>query len=58
MKVYYPSSEEFTNPITYIEKLFAEGAAKYGVVKIVPPKEFKPTLAYDCFSELILPSRF
>lgn len=23
MKVYYPTAEEFTNPITYIEKLFA-----------------------------------
>lgn len=58
MKVYYPSLEEFNNPITYIEKLYAEGASKYGVVKIVPPKEFKPTLAYDCFSDAKLPSRF
>jgi jumonji domain-containing protein 2 len=58
MKTFHPSLEEFTNPIAYIEKLYKEGAHKYGVVKIVPPKEFKPVLAFDKFSDRKLPTRY
>lgn len=58
MKTYHPTEEEFKNPIAYIEQLFAEGAQKYGLIKIVPPKDFKPTLAFDQFSDKKLPSRF
>lgn len=48
MKTYYPTIEEFNmNPIEYIEKLVKEGAEKYGCIKIVAPKEFKPPLAFD-----------
>jgi hypothetical protein len=48
MKVFYPTMEEFKEPIVYFEKLFKQGASKYGTVKIVPPRDFKPTLAFDC----------
>jgi hypothetical protein len=47
MKTYYPTVEEFISPIDYIEKLFKEGAPQYGCIKIVPPKEFRPPLAFD-----------
>jgi hypothetical protein len=30
-----------------VEKLYKEGAWKYGIVKIIPPKDFKPILAFD-----------
>ena len=51
MKVYHPTEEEFTNPITYIEQLYAEGASKYGCIKIVPPASFNPRLAFDMLSQ-------
>lgn len=37
MKTYYPTTEEFKNPVAYIEQLYSEGAHKYGAIKIVPP---------------------
>ncbi len=40
MKTYYPNAEEFLNPVNYIEKLYAQGAHKYGTIKIVPPKGY------------------
>lgn len=51
MKTFRPSEEEFKNPIAYIEQLFGEGAHKYGVIKIIPPKDFKPQLAFNMFSD-------
>ena len=47
MKTYHPTLEEFSTPINYIEKLYKEGAHKYGCIKIVPPKEYRPPLAFD-----------
>ena len=58
MKVYRPTKEEFKNPIDYFEKLFLEGAGKYGCVKIIPPKDFKPPFAFDRGSNRKLPTRF
>lgn len=58
VKTYYPSQEEFKNPLIYVEKLYQEGASKYGIIKIVPPKDFKPTMSFDVFSDQKLPSRF
>jgi len=51
MKTLYPTKEEFLNPIVYIDKLYKEGVSKYGCIKIVPPKDYKPPLAFDKDSE-------
>lgn len=38
---YYPSINEFKNPLKYIRSISAE-ASQYGICKIVPPKEWTP----------------
>ncbi len=43
---YRPTAEEFADPLKYIEKIAPYGK-KFGVIKIVPPDEWKPTFAVD-----------
>ncbi|ETW08892.1 hypothetical protein H310_01385 [Aphanomyces invadans] len=40
-RVFYPSVEEFANPIAYLNYVAKEGA-RYGIAKIVPPKGWAP----------------
>jgi hypothetical protein len=45
-KTYYPTEAEFSDPISYVETIRAEGE-KYGVVKVVPPPSFRPPYAIN-----------
>ena len=44
--VYYPTVEEFMNPLKYISSIRAE-AERYGICKIVPPAEWRPPCMLD-----------
>ena len=58
-KTYYPTEEQFREPMRYIEYLAGQGEAlRYGTVKIVPPASFRPHLAFDMFSNRRLPTRY
>ncbi|KAF9950865.1 hypothetical protein BGZ72_007548 [Mortierella alpina] len=43
---YFPSADEFMEPLRYIESIRAE-AEKAGICKIIPPEGWKPTFALD-----------
>ncbi|KAH9301679.1 hypothetical protein KI387_013262, partial [Taxus chinensis] len=44
--VFYPSEDEFRDPLGFIERIRGEAEA-YGVCRIVPPKSWKPPCALD-----------
>lgn len=59
MKTYFPTEEQFSDPLVYIDSLLRNNEARsYGCVKIVPPASFRPSLAFDRNSNQKLPTRF
>jgi histone demethylase JARID1 len=44
--IYRPSEQEFKNPLLYISSISQE-AQKYGIVKIIPPGNWKPPFSLD-----------
>ncbi|KAG2199673.1 hypothetical protein INT47_005198 [Mucor saturninus] len=60
---FYPTREEFKDPLSYIEKISLQGK-KYGIIKIVLPKEYKPGLCTQTMyfhvkrSQVRLPKRY
>ncbi len=43
---YHPTSEQFKDPVQYIQSIRDE-AQKFGIVKIVPPNSWNPPFAID-----------
>ncbi|KAL4114694.1 hypothetical protein PRIC2_014150 [Phytophthora ramorum] len=50
--VFYPTREQFADPIKYIASIEKE-AARTGICKIVPPKGWKPPFAIDLDNERV-----
>lgn len=52
---YYPTAEEFMEPLKFIESIRPE-AEKAGICKIIPPEGWKPTFALDTEVTRLSPS--
>lgn len=44
--VYYPTEDEFRDPLEFLDKIRPE-AEQYGICRIVPPKNWKPPFCLD-----------
>lgn len=43
---FYPTEEEFKDPLEYMSKIAPEGK-KYGICRIIPPDNWRPPFAVD-----------
>ena len=59
MKTFWPSEDQFRDPLLYIEQLMRnEDVNQYGCIKIVAPPSFRPQLAFDTQSQRKIPTRY
>ncbi|KAL4479492.1 hypothetical protein ABPG72_011814 [Tetrahymena utriculariae] len=49
----YPTEEEFKDPYKLFEMLHQQGYHKHGIVKIIPPKSWKPQYNFDKITEKV-----
>ena len=54
--VYYPTIEEFRDPLKYIHSISIE-ASQYGICKIVPPSEWNPPHQVDMHDQRRFPTK-
>ncbi|XP_017159813.1 lysine-specific demethylase 4A isoform X5 [Poecilia reticulata] len=51
-----PSKEEFKDFVRYVAFMESQGAHRAGIVKIIPPKGWKPRNTYDDIDDLLIPA--
>jgi hypothetical protein len=54
--VFYPTAEEFMDPLIYIQKIRSE-AEQYGICKIVPPPEWNPSCQVKMSNPKMFPTK-
>uniref|UniRef100_A0A7S2SRM7 JmjC domain-containing protein n=1 Tax=Rhizochromulina marina TaxID=1034831 RepID=A0A7S2SRM7_9STRA len=54
--VFYPTEEEFTDPIRYIASIKPQ-AARYGICRIIPPKKWSNPTQVDFDSDQAMPTK-
>ncbi|KAK3575231.1 hypothetical protein QTP86_023375 [Hemibagrus guttatus] len=53
---FHPTKEEFKDFSRYIAYMESKGAHLAGMVKVVPPKDWKPRRTYDDIDDLVIPA--
>ncbi|XP_041647149.1 lysine-specific demethylase 4A-like isoform X2 [Cheilinus undulatus] len=56
LMTFTPSKEEFKDFSRYIAYMESQGAHKAGMVKVIPPKGWKPRRSYDDIDDLVIPA--
>ncbi|XP_016379307.1 lysine-specific demethylase 4B isoform X4 [Sinocyclocheilus rhinocerous] len=51
-----PTMEEFKDFGKYIAYIETQGAHRAGLVKVIPPKEWKPRRSYETIEEMVIPA--
>lgn len=47
----YPNEEEFKDPYSLFTKMYEMGFAQHGLIKIIPPKSWKPEYTFNKIKE-------
>ncbi|XP_066519331.1 lysine-specific demethylase 4A isoform X2 [Hoplias malabaricus] len=53
---FHPTKEEFSDFNRYIAYMESQGAHRAGMVKVIPPKDWKPRRTYDDIDDLVIPA--
>lgn len=52
---FYPTADEFANALAYVRQISAQGAAAFGICKIVPPQGWQMPFVMDTDVRFLLP---